>query len=54
MPIIIAREGPVEPKETNPLTQDQKQALWGRIVLNWCEKNPEQLRSAAAPAPAES
>ena len=47
MPIIISRNGPVEPKETNPLTPAQKQALWEHIVMSWCAQNPEKLEAVA-------
>lgn len=47
MPIIISRTGPVEPKETNPLTPEQKRALWEHIVLAYCQQNPEKLRALA-------
>lgn len=50
MPIIIAREGPVEPKVTNPLTPQQKQELWENIVKNWCEKHPDRLRAVMEPS----
>ena len=46
MPIVISRTGSVEPVQTSPLTQEQKQALWEHIVLAYCQKHPEQLRSA--------
>ena len=46
MPIIISRNGPAAPVQTNPLTPEQKQALWEHIVLAYCQKHPEQLRSA--------
>ena len=45
MPITISRRGPVEPKVTGPLTQQQKDMLWEQIVRNWCDKNPERLRA---------
>ena len=47
MPIVISREGPVEPREMNPLTPEQKTALWESIVLSWCRKNPERLAELA-------
>lgn len=50
MPIIIAREGPVEPKITNPLTPEQRQVLWAYIIKAWCEKNPDRLRALFDPA----
>lgn len=54
MPIIIAREGPVEPKVTNPLTPQQKQELWGNIVQNWCEKHSDRLRALMEPEPVKA
>ena len=45
MPIIIPRNGPIEPKITNPLTPEQKQKLWEIIVRSYCEKHPERLRA---------
>jgi len=54
MPIIITREGPVEPKETRPLTQDEKQALWGHVVNNWCQMHPDQLQELLKPEPVKA
>lgn len=53
MPIIIAREGPIEPKVTNPLTPEQKRELWENIVKSYCEKHPEKLQALMEPVPAE-
>jgi len=50
MPIIIAREGPVEPKITTPLTKQQTQEIWESIVRNWCDKHPDRLRELMEPA----
>lgn len=47
MPIVIARDGAVEPREVNPLTPEQKAALWESIVLSWCRKHPERLAELA-------
>ncbi len=54
MPIIIAREGPVEPKVIKPPTPEQRQQLWEAVVKNFCDKNPDKLRALFDPAPAES
>ena len=54
MPIVIAREGPVEPKDTSPLTPEQRRALWENIVTAWCEKHPDRLRALLEPVPAQS
>ena len=45
MPIVISRNGPVEPKVTGGLSQQEKDALWEQIVRNWCQKNPDRLRA---------
>ena len=52
MPIVISRSGPVEPVTVNPLTPEQRQALWEHIVLSYCQKHEDQLR-ALAQDPAE-
>lgn len=45
MPIVISRSGPVEPVTANPLTPEQRQALWEHIVLSYCQSNQDKLRS---------
>ena len=47
MPIVISRNGPVEPKDVNVLTPDQKAALWEHIVLAYCKQNPDRLQAVA-------
>lgn len=47
MPFVIPRSGPVEPKEVSPLTAEQRAALWEHIVLSYCQKNEDKLRSLA-------
>lgn len=54
MPIVISREGPVEPRIPNPLTPEQRQQLWEAVVKSFCDKNPDRLRALYEPAPAES
>ena len=43
MPIIIPRDGGT-PMSVTPLTQEQKQQLWARVVSNWAEQHKEELR----------
>lgn len=43
MPIIIPRDGGA-PMSVTPLTQEQKQQLWARVVSNWAEQHKEELR----------
>lgn len=45
MPIVIAREGPVEPVVTG-ISPERRQAAWDCIVRAWAEKNQDLLRSA--------
>ena len=47
MPIIISRNGPVEPKDVNVLTPDQKAALWEHIVMAYCKQHPDRLQAVA-------
>ena len=47
MPIVISRNGPVEPKVAGALSQQDKDALWEQIVRNWCNKHPDRLRDMA-------
>lgn len=44
MPIVIARDGSGEPRMDRPLTQEEKDRLWARIVLSWSESNRDVLR----------
>ena len=50
MPFVISRSGPVEPVTVNPLTPEQRQALWEHIVLSYCQKNEDKLRALAQDA----
>lgn len=43
MPIVIAREGTVEPVVTG-IPPERRQAAWARIVQAWAEKHPELLK----------
>lgn len=54
MPIIISRDGSSEPVVVNALSPEQRQALWEHVVKSWCSKNEDQLRAAAASAPAHN
>ena len=47
MAIVISREGDLEPK-TEPITQEQRDALWAAFVTSWLEKNPEEFRKQLA------
>ena len=51
MPIVISRTGPVEPRNTSPLTQAQQDALWEHIVRSWCDKNLDRLAQLAQEDP---
>lgn len=42
MPIVIAREGPVEPVSTG-IPPERRNAAWAHIVQAWAEKHPELL-----------
>lgn len=44
MPIVIARDGSGTPGMGRPLTQEEKDRLWARIVLNWADSNKDVLR----------
>ena len=44
MPIVIARDGRGEVWMDRPLTQEEKDRLWARIVRNWAESNKDVLR----------
>lgn len=54
MPIIIARNGPIIPKEDPPHTQEQKDRAWAYIVKAWTEKNQEQFMAMLNPTESES
>lgn len=54
MPIIIARNGPIIPKEDPPYTQEQKDRAWAYIVKAWTEKNQEQFMAMLNPTESES
>ena len=54
MPIIIARNGPVIPKEVPLFTQEQKDRAWEYIVKAWTEKNQEQFIAMLNPTEPES
>lgn len=41
MPIVIAREGPVEPKVAPALTPQQREELWANIVRSWVHRHPD-------------
>lgn len=43
MPVVIAREGTVEPVVTG-IPPERRQAAWARIVQAWAEKHPELLQ----------
>lgn len=47
MPIVIARNGPVEPVVTG-IKPEQRQAAWAHIVRTWADRNPDRLTAAAA------
>lgn len=49
MPIVANRTGPLEIRQTNPLTPQQKQQLWEAIVNNWVDKNPDKFRAMLEP-----
>lgn len=44
MPIVIARDGSGEPRMDRPLTQEEKDRLWAKIVMNWADSNKDVLR----------
>lgn len=43
MPIIANRTGPLEVRQTSPLTAQQREALWAQIVRNWADQNRDRL-----------
>lgn len=43
MPIIANRTGPLEVRQTSPLTVQQREALWAQIVRNWADQNRDRL-----------
>lgn len=49
MEIVISRQGPLEPR-VEPLTQEQRDAIWAAFVTSWLEKHPEEFRELLAAA----
>lgn len=43
MPIVIARDGPVQPVVTG-ITPERRAAAWACIVQTWADRNPDRLR----------
>ncbi len=43
MPIVISRVGELNPR-TNPIPQEQRDALWVAFVTSWLDKHPEKFR----------
>jgi hypothetical protein len=43
MPIVIARDGPVQPVVTG-IAPERRAAAWAHIVGVWAERNPDRLR----------
>lgn len=43
MPIIANRTGPLEVRQTSPLTAQQREALWAQIVRSWADQNRDRL-----------
>lgn len=43
MPIVIARNGELDPKTVPTVTQEQRDALWAAFVTSWLAKHPEQF-----------
>lgn len=50
MPIVIARNGPVEPVATG-IKPEQRQAAWAHIVRTWADRNPGELDGTAHEQP---
>lgn len=42
MPIVLSRIGELGVPDRE-IPQEQRNAVWSRIVKNWTEKNPEQF-----------
>lgn len=43
MPIIANRTGPLEVRQTSPLTAQQREELWAHIVRSWADQNRDRL-----------
>lgn len=43
MPIIANRTGPLEVRQTSPLTAQQREELWAQIVRSWADRNRDRL-----------
>lgn len=43
MPIVISRVEELNPR-TNPIPQEQRDALWAAFVTSWLDKHPEEFR----------
>ena len=42
MAITIARTGELNPR-VDPITQEQRDALWAAFVTSWLDKHPEEF-----------
>ena len=45
MPIVISRTTDAPPVVTNPLTAEQKSALWEAVARSWVQRNPEKFQA---------
>ena len=53
MPIVISRTTDAPPVITNPLTPEQKNALWEAVVRSWVQRNPDTFAALVQGEPEE-